>query len=75
MSPAGTTILRNVLVADIGDHVLSINVVPYPSRREVIDGLKGSVDEGSRPVFVSDTARLGRVNPAEASVSCGAQKG
>ena len=45
MGPAGATVLGDVLVADVGDHVLAVDVVPFPHGGEVVDGSEGSVDK------------------------------
>ena len=74
MSPAGTAVGGDVLVAHVGDHVLCIDVVPEPLLGEVVDGLKRGVDLGSSPVRVSYTARLTRVNSAELGKGSDAQK-
>ena len=74
MGPAGTTVGGDVLVADVGDHALSVDVVPEPLRGEVVDGLKRSVDLRSSPVRVSDTARLGWVQSTELGEGSDAQK-
>ena len=74
MGPAGTAVGGNVLVADVRHQALSINVVPFPGRGEVVGGLEGSVDLGRSPVRVSDTARLGWVQLAYGSEGSDAQK-
>jgi hypothetical protein len=40
MGPARTTILRNVLVADVGKEVSIIDIVPNPGVRDLVCGNK-----------------------------------
>ena len=74
MGPAGAAVGREVLVADVSDHVLVFDVVPKPLLGEVVGGLERGVDLGRSPVRVSDTARLGWVKSAELSEGSDAQK-
>jgi hypothetical protein len=57
VSPAGTAVLGNVLVADVGEVVGAVDVVPDDLLRDVVLGLKRSVDAGSGTVEVADAAR------------------
>lgn len=43
MGPAGSTILRNVLVSQVGEVVNTVGIVPHPSFGQ-IDTLEGSAD-------------------------------
>ena len=65
MGPAGATVLRDVLVADVGDHVLSVDVVPEHVGGEVLEGLERSVYAGLTSVEVADAAGLLGVDLAE----------
>lgn len=56
MGPAGAAILRQVLVTDCGEEVCSVNVLPFPSIRQV-GWNQRSVDAWLSSVGVSDTAR------------------
>lgn len=61
VGPAGTTVLGDVLVTDVGDHVLAADLVPFPLGGQVVDVLDGSVDARLASVEVADAAGLGWV--------------
>jgi len=44
VSPAGTTVLGDVLVTDVGEEVSSVDVVPDPLLGKVVDGLELRLD-------------------------------
>lgn len=46
MGPAGTAVLGNVLVADVGEIVSSVNVVPDPGFRDLVSWNQGRLDQG-----------------------------
>jgi len=56
MGPAGAAVLGDVLIADVGDHVLTIDVVPQPRGGEVVSGHEGRVDAGLSSVEALDEA-------------------
>lgn len=56
MSPAGAAVLRQVLVADGGQEVSSVEVLPFPGFGEVVGGHKGVSDARCGSVGVSNTA-------------------
>ena len=43
MGPAGSTVLRNVLVSQVSEEVYTVGIVPHPGIRQ-IDTLEGSAD-------------------------------
>jgi len=57
VGPAGTTVLGDVLVADVGNHVHTVDVVPLPGVWEGTGDERG-VDAGSGSVGVANAARL-----------------
>ena len=75
MGPTGATVLRDVLVADVGDKVLAVDSVPVPLGGEVVDGGKRSLDKRLSSVRVADAAGLGGVDLAESAKGDGAEKG
>ena len=56
MGPAGATILGNVLIANRGEEVSSVYVVPQPLFGEVVCVDERSVNAGFSSVWISDTA-------------------
>ena len=46
MGPAGTAVLGDVLVADVGNVANTVNVVPFPGGGKVVDMLEGSDNDG-----------------------------
>ena len=56
MGPAGSAVLWDVLVADVGDHVDTVDVVPEPLGGQVVDGLERLVDAWGNSVEAAAAA-------------------
>ena len=63
-----------MLVADVGDHVDTINVVPEPLGGEIVGGLERGVDAGLGSVEGADTAWAIKAGSAELGESGNTQK-
>ena len=63
-----------MLVADVGDHVDTVNVVPEPLGGEVVGGLERGVDAGLGSVERADTAWAIKAGSAELGESGNTQK-
>ena len=75
MGPAGTAVLRDVLVADVGDVIDTIDVVPVPLSGQVVDWLQRGLDSGLGSVARASAAGSLRVDSAEGSEGDSAKKG
>lgn len=74
MGPAGTAVLRNMLVADVSDHADTVDVVPLPGGWQVVDGHNRGVDAGLGSVEVANTAWCVEADSTEGSEGNDAQK-
>jgi len=74
VSPAGTAILGYVLVADVGQEVGAVDVVPEELRRQVIGWDKRGLDLGCSAVDATLVAWVFGVDIAGSAKSDNAQK-
>jgi len=74
MSPARTTILGNVLVADVGQEVGAVDVVPEELCRKVVGRYKWSLDLWCGAVDATSVAWVLGVDIAGSAKSDNAQK-
>ena len=65
VGPAGTAVLGDVLVADVGDHADTVDVVPDPLGGKVVDGHERGVDASLGSVNVTNMAGGVEVDSAE----------
>ena len=62
MSPARAAVLGHVLVTNVSQEVSSVNVVPDPGVRDIIDGNERLLDLGNGDLGKRETAWTVRVS-------------
>ena len=71
MGPARTAVLRNVLVAHIGEEVVAVDVIPDPLLGKIVNRLKRGLDEVNLGLAGALPARLLGVDVSEVFLSGG----